>query len=943
MNHVTVNANRSDLDEDGSGAGGGIHIVSTNDVQIRNTIVAGNFKGRDFSIPSDVSGVLAVSSGYNLIGNGGSGGLVDGVSGNIVGADPLLGRLVDNGGAIRTQAIPPNSPAVDAADNATSLSRDQRGVRRPLDGDSNGVAVADIGAFELANRTPVLANIDDKSIDEGSLLEFTVTATDVDSADQLAFSLDFGAPEGATIDANTGLFSWTPAEAQGPATFAITIRVTDDGAPPLSDLQTISVTVNEINQAPVLATINDVTINVGTELQLTATATDADLPANTLTFSLDAGAPQGATIDGSTGLFTWIPTAAQSGLVPITVRVDDQDGASATTSFQVTVNNAVPTAALSGPAAAIENQHVTFALSATDPDPTTQAAGFIYDVTFGDGTSTQVARTSGNATGVAVTHLYATPGAYTISVTATNVNDVTSAVATGTVSVAAVAPSALQDVVDAIIDTGTAQPMVEVTTADETDLVAVITAIESLTLDLAPADPPMEIVLDIGGETYTGKEIAVPAGVVVTFKNGTLTGASPALTVVNGTVIAENVSFVNSTATPTILVLAGQLVLRDSVVHETDGGDDAAIENVAGTVDLGTVSDLGANTFIVHGAGQAIRNESVNAVSAVGNTFQVDGNTLTSGFRIEDVVYHALDAADSGLVTWQAGQVYVTADNLPVQRGVDVVPAGGTVQVEAGIDDDYDAGAKLLTVAYEGGPTLTAQMNPFDANLLEIVVVGTEQRDRIVIKQGDVAGAIEVLFKEKRRGKFKVRNEHGPTVDRVVVFGLGGNDDIKVRKNVGPITAELYGGDGNDKLRGGEGDDYLSGGDGDDILSGKGGRDVMIGGAGRDRIDGGGEDDILVGGIYVESENRAAVNAIMAEWSRKDIDYAARVDNILNGGGLNGDFLFTAATILDDHAKDKLRGRTGLDWFLADDDDARTDQKLSELLTLVELDFVNSD
>ena len=46
-------------------------------------------------------------------------------------------------------------------------------------------------------------------------------------------------------------------------------------------------------------------------LTFTATATDADLPANTLTFSLDAGAPAGGmTIDASTGVFTWTPTEA---------------------------------------------------------------------------------------------------------------------------------------------------------------------------------------------------------------------------------------------------------------------------------------------------------------------------------------------------------------------------------------------------------------------------------------------------------------------------------------------------------------------------------------------------------------------------------------------------------------------------------------------------------
>ena len=52
-------------------------------------------------------------------------------------------------------------------------------------------------------------------------------------------------------------------------------------------------------------------MNEGTLLTFTATATDADLPAQTLAFSL-VGAPAGASIT-SGGVFTWTPTEAQGG------------------------------------------------------------------------------------------------------------------------------------------------------------------------------------------------------------------------------------------------------------------------------------------------------------------------------------------------------------------------------------------------------------------------------------------------------------------------------------------------------------------------------------------------------------------------------------------------------------------------------------------------------
>ncbi len=52
------------------------------------------------------------------------------------------------------------------------------------------------------------------------------------------------------------------------------------------------------------------TVDEQTLLTFTATATDADLPANTLTFSL-SGEPAGALIDPVSGVFTWTPSEAQ--------------------------------------------------------------------------------------------------------------------------------------------------------------------------------------------------------------------------------------------------------------------------------------------------------------------------------------------------------------------------------------------------------------------------------------------------------------------------------------------------------------------------------------------------------------------------------------------------------------------------------------------------------
>ena len=127
--------------------------------------------------------------------------------------------------------------------------------------------------------------------------------------------------------------------------YSVTVRVTDDGTPSLDDFETINITVGEVNQAPVLAAIGNKSVDEGSLLTFTASATDADLPANNLSFSLDAGAPLGATIDPSTGQFSWTPPEGTSpGNHTVTVRVSD-DGVPSLDDFEtinITVTNLPP-------------------------------------------------------------------------------------------------------------------------------------------------------------------------------------------------------------------------------------------------------------------------------------------------------------------------------------------------------------------------------------------------------------------------------------------------------------------------------------------------------------------------------------------------------------------------------------------------------------------------
>jgi gliding motility-associated-like protein len=218
------------------------------------------------------------------------------------------------------------------------------------------------------NEAPVLAAIGSKTVDELTALVFTASATDADlPANALTYSLAGTVPTGASIDASTGAFTWTPAEAQGPGSYTFRV-VVSDGA--LTDEEEITVTVNEVNLAPVLASVGNQTVAEETTLSFTASATDVDLPANPLAYSLAGTVPAGASIDASTGAFTWTPAEAQ-GPGSYTFRVVVSDGA-LTDEEEITVTvgevNLAPVLALIGGKTADELTELAFTASSTDAD-----------------------------------------------------------------------------------------------------------------------------------------------------------------------------------------------------------------------------------------------------------------------------------------------------------------------------------------------------------------------------------------------------------------------------------------------------------------------------------------------------------------------------------------------------------------------------------------------
>jgi putative Ig domain-containing protein/PKD domain-containing protein len=271
---------------------------------------------------------------------------------------------------------------------------------------------------------PVLAAIGNKSVNEEALLSFTATATDADvPANTLSFSL-VGAPAGASIT-SAGVFNWTPTEAQGPGNYTFTVKVSDNGVPAMSDEESITVHVDEVNKAPVVAAIAPQTVNEASTASFTATASDPDLPANTLAFSL-VGAPAGATINSATGAFSWTPADDDPSVTPsdgYTFKVRATDNGTPAlygeTSVTITVNNVTPVlAALSGPInPTAVGSSVSVSASFTDIGTKDTHTGIID---WGDGT-TSAAIVESNGSGTASgSHAYSSANVYTIKLTVTD-------------------------------------------------------------------------------------------------------------------------------------------------------------------------------------------------------------------------------------------------------------------------------------------------------------------------------------------------------------------------------------------------------------------------------------------------------------------------------------------------------------------------------------------
>lgn len=236
---------------------GGLLLSGSGELNLASTIVAGN---TDTTGASDlVRFAGTVNASDSLFQQALAPGVINGAdTANMLGVNPMLGAMSDNGGPTDTHALPLGSPAIDAGANPLALSDDQRGpgfVR--VFG-----TVADIGAFEFGSGaagdyTVSVSTTPSRTPYHDGSVSVTVTGTGgcVGTFDILLTPVPGSGPQGTNPPATspttyTGVPAGTYTFAQaGAGSYTVTVDETSGTCAPVVDPSTQTALVNELAAA----------------------------------------------------------------------------------------------------------------------------------------------------------------------------------------------------------------------------------------------------------------------------------------------------------------------------------------------------------------------------------------------------------------------------------------------------------------------------------------------------------------------------------------------------------------------------------------------------------------------------------------------------------------------------------------------------------------------
>jgi fibro-slime domain-containing protein/RHS repeat-associated protein len=209
-------------------------------------------------------------------------------------------------------------------------------------------------------------------VEAGKVFRYQAKAQDPDG-DGLAYSILVGNQRGITVDSSTGVVAWQPTTPFVGSTIDVVLRSADPYGGVV--LQPFQIQVVAPNTAPVFTNFpeNQLEATVNYPIQYHFKAQDAE--GDPITYSLDASAPSGATLNPITGVLFWKPTAV--GNSTFNIIANDNKGGTTSTSINIIVNantiNANPSIHSQPPKNIALGQTYLYTVQASDPnyDPLT--------------------------------------------------------------------------------------------------------------------------------------------------------------------------------------------------------------------------------------------------------------------------------------------------------------------------------------------------------------------------------------------------------------------------------------------------------------------------------------------------------------------------------------------------------------------------------------------
>jgi hypothetical protein len=863
---------------------------------LTDTIVAGNTSP---SGPNDVGGPSSVSGSNNLIGTGGSGGLQNGVNGNIVLTSLAglgLAPLGDYGGPTQTMALLPGGLAIAAGTAVSGVTADQRGV--PLDSPN-----PDIGAFQSRGFTitvtsgnaqstgvgtsfpnPLVVTVSSPYGDpvQGGLVTFTAPA----SGASASFSGGSGNTTTATIDSNAqaavsvaansvpGHYAVT-ASSQGaasPASFSlantIAISLTDAGS---SNVYTIRLDPNnpcnlEVDYNGTLiydgdpSVVTSITIN-----ELTGTDTvdvEATFPGTPVTINGGTGsdttnvASPANTLDPVQGLVTVNGQGANT-----TLNINDS-GTSSDEVYILSATQFTRTPWTPGPLG-----NPTQTVNYFNIGYVNVYGGSAYNL-WGPESTLAGTTTSLYSGGGGINH----PNEFLINGPADDLDSIQGPVA--------VHGGGIYDYAIAYDYLNTVGHTYTMTTGMlQRDGIANITSDGVGGFELAAANNPQ-------GHTPSNTVKLLSLGSVV---------ASIIVGTGDTVKVGQNHSLAQILGQATIEGPAKQVTIDDS--GETTSGEQVT---------------FGTNSF---------------APFITGLTPQVIYYSLGTSSKL--TVLGGSPPAGSNV-----GNTF-TIQSLPV---IDLSIKGGTGNDTFQLQAQPPAGAKLSLNGNGGSDALVGP------NVSETWrITGTNA--------GNVAGAsftnVQNLTGGTGMNVFKFSD--GKSVSGAIMGGGDGDwldyaaysTNVTVNLATGTATGvpggvsnvqNVRGGKANNTLTGNSQGNILIGGPGNNSITGGSGRSILIAGKGAGTVTGGSGDDIVIGGYtnYDSSStaNDIALEAILAEWQSSD-SYTTRISKIK--AGLPGGYKLVWKKMVHDNGQVvTLTGGGGMNWFFEGASDTITDYQSGE-------------